>query len=96
MPSVSDHVRRDALHASRSLIRIRIGQYLRRMDDEARSDYEQQIAEATRKGEAIDGAALGAEAANRALTAYGFEQLRELVEADPAPAALADPADGFA
>ena len=66
------------------------------MDDEAKSDIEKAIAEATREGRAIDGSAIGAEAANRALAAYGFEKLLELLEADPAPPALTDPADGFA
>ena len=96
MPSVSDHVRRDAGHASRTLIRIRVMQYVRRMDDEAKSDIDQAIAEATREGRAIDGSKIGAEAANRALASYGFDQLLELLEADAAPPALADPADGFA
>lgn len=89
MPAVSDHVRRDAGHAARSLIRIRAMQYIRRMDDEAKSDIEKAIAEATREGRAIDGSKIGAEAANRALSAYGFDQLVELLEADPAPPPIA-------
>lgn len=96
MPALSDHVRRDAGHASRTLIRIRVMQYVRRMDDEAKSDIEKAIAEATREGRAIDGSKVGAEAANRALAAYGFDQLLEIIDAGPAAAALEDPADGFA
>jgi hypothetical protein len=95
LPAHSDHVRRDAGHAARTLIRIRIMQYVRRMDDEAYSDIDKAIAEATREGEAVDGSAIGAEAANRALSAYGFERLLELVEPG-SPPALGDKADGFA
>lgn len=71
-------------------------QYVRRMDDEAKSDIEKAIAEATREGRAIDGSKVGAEAANRALAAYGFDQLLEIIDAGPVAAALEDPADGFA
>ena len=96
MPALSDHVRRDAGHAARSLIRIRVMQYVRRMDADANSDIDKAIAEATREGRAIDGSKIGAEAANRALEAFGFAQLVELLEPEAAPAALPDPADGFA
>ena len=71
-------------------------QYVRRMEDEAYSDIDKEIAEATRRGEAVDGSAIGAQAANSALSAYGFEKLLELLEAQPAPAALPDPADRVA
>lgn len=71
-------------------------QYVRRMDADANSDIDKAIAEATREGRPIDGSAIGAEAANRALSSYGFEQLLELIEAEAVTPALTDPADGFA
>ena len=82
MPAVSDHVRRDAQHAARQLIRIRISQYLRRLDDEAKSQIDQSIAEATREGKLVDGAVVGALAANSALSAYGIEALQGILEAE--------------
>lgn len=81
MPSQSDHVRRDAGHAARYLIRIRISQYLRRLDDEAKSYIEQAIADATREGKLVDGSVVGALAANNALSSYGIEPLRGMLEA---------------
>lgn len=88
MPSQSDHVRRDAQHAARSLIRIRIAQYLRRLDELAKGEIQQAIEEATAKGELVDGAALGALAANRALGTYGIESVKEAIESESSAPAL--------
>lgn len=70
MSALSDHVRRDAEHAARSLIRIELARYTRRMDELAKSQVKEAIEEATQSGEAIDGTELGKAAALRVIGAY--------------------------
>lgn len=70
MPSLSDHTRRDAEHAARSLIRVEAMRYVRRMDELAKGQIKEAIEEATNSGEAIDGAELGRTAASAAIRAY--------------------------
>lgn len=83
MPADSDHVRRDALHAARSEVRIQISKYLRRLDAEAKAHIEDQLARRT--GE-IDGTELGREAARAAFGRYlGAGDVHETVEAAPRP-----------
>lgn len=70
MPSLSDHTRRDAEHAARSLIRVEAMRYIRRMDELAKGQIKEAIEEATQAGEAIDGTELGKAAASHAIGAY--------------------------
>jgi hypothetical protein len=70
MPAPSDHTRRDAEHAARSMIRIELFAYARRMDKEAYAEIAQAIEEATQRGEAIDGIALGKAAADHSIRTY--------------------------
>lgn len=70
MPSVSDHVRRDAEHAARSDIRVQIMRFIRRMDDEAKAHISESIARAEATGDPIDGTEIGRDAAARAIAVY--------------------------
>lgn len=70
MPSVSDHVRRDAEHAARSLIRVQVMRYVRRMDEQAKAHIAAAIEAAETAGDPIDGTAIGEDAAARAIGTY--------------------------
>ena len=70
MSRLSDHVRRDAEHAARSMARIEVQRYLRRIDDLAKAYVAEAIEEATNRGELIDGTELGKAQGARALRAY--------------------------
>lgn len=70
MPSVSDHVRRDAEHAARSDIRVQIMRFIRRMDGEAKAHIAAAIEQAEANGDPIDGLTIGREAAARAIATY--------------------------
>ena len=70
MPSVSDHARRDAEHAARSAIRVQIMRFVRRMDEQAKAHIAAAIEQAARDGEAVDGVAIGEDAAARAIASY--------------------------
>jgi hypothetical protein len=70
MPSLSDHTRRDAEHAARSLIRVEVMRYVRRMDELAKGHIKEAIEQATQEGNAIDGTDLGKTAATGAIRAY--------------------------
>lgn len=83
MPSLSDHTRRDALHAARSHVRIETQRYVRRMDELARSYVNEAIEEATNDGNPIDGTTLGQDAATRAIRAYiGIGEPRAAIESE--------------
>ena len=70
MPSVSDHVRRDAEHAARSDIRVQISRFIRRMDEQAKAHIAAVIEQAEASGDVIDGLEIGREAAARAIGSY--------------------------
>ena len=70
MPSLSDHLRRDAEHAARSAIRVAVARFTRRMDEQAKAAIKQAIESAARDGADIDGLALGREAADQAIASY--------------------------
>lgn len=70
MPSVSDHVRRDAEHAARSDIRIHIARFIRRMDEQAKAYIQSAIESAESEGAVVDGLEIGREAAARAIASY--------------------------
>lgn len=70
MPSISDHVRRDAEHAARSKIRVAIMRFVRRMDEQAKAHIADAIAAAEASGDPIDGAEIGEDAASRAIALY--------------------------
>ena len=70
MPSVSDHVRRDAEHAARADIRVQISRFIRRMDEQAKAHIAEALAAAEASGEPIDGLAIGREAAAQAIAVY--------------------------
>jgi hypothetical protein len=87
MPSLSDHTRRDAEHAARSLIRVEVMRYVRRMDELAKGHIKEAIEQATQKGDAIDGANLGQTAATEAIRAYiGAGEPQPAIEAPSKPA----------
>lgn len=87
MPSVSDHVRRDAEHAARSKIRVAVSKYIRRMDEQAKADIAGAIEAAAARGDVIDGTAIGEDAAARVVASY-------IGPGDPQPAIdAAEPAD---
>jgi hypothetical protein len=85
MPSVSDHVRRDAEHAARSDIRVQISRFIRRMDEQAKAHIQYAIERAEASGEVVDGLAIGREAAARAIGSY--------MDGGEPQAALDSPAD---
>ncbi len=70
MPSVSDHVRRDAEHAARMDIRVHIHRFIRRMDEQAKAHIAAAIEAAEASGDVVDGLAIGREAAARAVATY--------------------------
>jgi len=86
MPADSDHLRRDALQAARSLIQIEVTKYTRRLYADAKANIEAELA----KGEGeVDGTALGFAAARSACENWGFSDPLEAVEAVPVAAAIA-------
>ena len=88
MPSVSDHVRRDAEHAARSDIRVQIMRFIRRMDEQAKAHISEAIEAAELSGEPVDGLSIGREAAARAIASY--------MDAGEPQAAIDAPADDTA
>ena len=88
MPATSDHIRRDALHAARSEVRILVSKYIRRLDEEAKAFIESELARAD--GGTVDGTELGRSAAEAAIRNYlGDGEPREALDH---PAALQEPA----
>lgn len=81
MPADTDHIRRDALHAARSIVRIEIAKYLRRLDAEAKADIEKHLAEL--EGE-VDGTSIGFSAARAALSRWGVSDPLDAVDAPAA------------
>jgi len=88
VPSVSDHVRRDAEHAARSRIRVQIMRFVRRMDEEAKAHIAEAIAAAEVNGDPVDGTAVGEDAAARAIAVY-------MAEGEPAAAIDGDAQDSL-
>lgn len=79
MPAHSDHIRRDAQHASRSDIMVQISKYTRRVNEAAKAHIEQALAAETEG--TIDGTALGREAAAVAISTYiGSAEVHEAIE----------------
>ena len=70
MPHLSDHTRRDAEHAARSMVRVEVSRYVRRIDELAKTHIAEAIEEAQAKGDAVDGTELGKVAADRAIRTY--------------------------
>lgn len=90
MPADTDHIRRDALHAARSEVRVLVGKFIRRMDSEAKAHIEGRLAELD--GE-VDGTAIGREAAEAAIRNYlGDGEPREAIEAHAVDADELSPA----
>jgi len=65
VPSLSDHVRRDAQHAARSDIRVAMMKFVRRLDEDAKAHIE-----SANPAEVSDGEQLGREAAAKAIANY--------------------------
>lgn len=89
MPSVSDHIRRDAEHAARSDIRVLILKYVRRMDEQAKAHIAEAIANAE-PGAELDGTRIGRDAASKAIAALIAPEPFEALEGTAAPAAQLD------
>lgn len=70
MPSVSDHIHRDAYHTARSEIRVHIARFTRRMDEQAKAHIQSAIESAEHEGAVIDGLEIGREAAARSIASY--------------------------
>ena len=70
MASVSDHVRRDAEHAARAEIRVHLGRFIRRMDEQAKAHIKSTIERAVAEGRPVDGLEIGREAAASAVALY--------------------------
>lgn len=66
MPSVSDHIRRDAEHAARSDIRVVMMKYVRRLDEKAKAAIADAIANAE-PGAELNGTDIGRDAAAQAV-----------------------------
>lgn len=78
MPADTDHIRRDALHAARSEVRIQLFKYVRRLDAEAKAHIDNVLA--TAEG-VVDGTSIGREAAEIAVRNYlGSGDPREAIE----------------
>lgn len=92
MPARTDHDRRDAQHAARATIAIAMGRYIRRVTEEAYAHIEQEATEYD-GSDALDWSAVGAAAANRALSSYGVTQAERAIEGTAALDAGDDPAD---
>lgn len=89
MPADTDHIRRDALHAARSEVRILVSKYIRRLDAEAYAFVQSALTELD--GE-VDGTEIGRDAARAAIAKYiGHGDVHEVVDARPT--AIAPPAD---
>lgn len=87
MSALTDHTRRDAEHAARSLIRVEVMRYVRRMDELAKGEIKEAIERATQEGTAIDGTDLGKAAATSAIAAYiGAGEPQPAIEAPAKPA----------
>lgn len=81
MPANPDHIRRDAEHAARSIIRVEIMKYVRRLDDAAKAHIAEALADAE-PGAVLDGTAIGFAASRSALAAYlGSGSVHEAIEA---------------
>lgn len=82
MPADTDHIRRDALHAARSEVRIIISKFIRRLDTEAKAHIEGELARLA-GADGVDGTEIGRAAARLALGNYlGDGEPREALDAD--------------
>jgi hypothetical protein len=70
MPPLSDHTRRDAEHAGRSVIAVETARFRRRMEEHMKGNVKDKLERATQNGEAIDGTELGYAAGREAIAAY--------------------------
>ena len=70
MARLSDHDVRDAEHALRAEIALIVGRYVRRMNELGKAHIQEQIEQAVKNGEVVDGTAIGRAAADRASRDY--------------------------
>lgn len=90
MPSLSDHPRRDALARLYAEISLELGQYRRRIHEEAKAIVETRYAELAATGEQIDGDALGREAFQAARNRYfALDDVGAAIDADAVASAPA-------
>jgi hypothetical protein len=91
---LTDHDVRDAEDALRAEIRLIVNRYIRRMLELGKAHIQEEIEQASKEGESVDGTAIGRAAAARASSDY----FGGLAGAKPQPAieGHVDRADGFA
>jgi hypothetical protein len=70
MARLSDHDIRDAEHALRAEIALVVGRYIRRMNEMGKAYIQEQIEQAAKGEDPIDGTAIGRAAAERAASDY--------------------------
>lgn len=86
MAALSDHDRRDAEHAARAETAILVQRYVRRVNELSKAYIKEELDDAARRGESVDGTAVGRAAAARAASHYFGGPPLEVVDgaADPA------------